>query len=224
MDYDIITFDCYGTLIDWETGITEAIAGAALETGVSLERSSIIEAYHEVEPEVEAGQYRSYRDVLHDTALGVARRLGWTLGDEQARFLAESLPGWPPFDDSNPALLVLREQGYRLGILSNVDDDLLRGTLSHFQVEFDLLITAEQVESYKPADGHFLRARQVIGRSRWLHAAQSYFHDIVPACALGVPVAWVNRKCEGPTGAARADVVVRDLKELVGWLLQTASD
>jgi 2-haloalkanoic acid dehalogenase type II len=224
MEYDIITFDCYGTLIDWETGISEAITGAARASGVSLERGAIIQAYHEVEPEVEAARYRPYREVLRDTALGVARRLGWKLAGEQAWFLADSLAGWPPFDDTNPVLLRLRERGCRLGILSNVDDDLLQGTLMHFQVEFDLLITAEHVESYKPAHRHFLKAREGIGRSRWLHAAQSYFHDVVPACELGIPVAWVNRKSEQPKGAARADVVVRDLDGLDEWLLRTAAD
>jgi 2-haloalkanoic acid dehalogenase type II len=218
MDYDIITFDCYGTLIDWETGISQAIVNAAQVAGVSLERDDVIRAYHEVEPAVEAGRYRPYREVLRETTLGVARCLGWDIEPQRAHFLADSLPGWPAFDDTCNVLSGLRAAGLELGILSNVDDELLRGTLTGFPVEFDLLITAEQVGSYKPAHGHFLKAREVIGSARWLHVAQSYFHDVAPACELGIPVAWVNRKCEPPTGRASADVEVRDLEEFWRWL------
>lgn len=218
MDYDIITFDCYGTLIDWETGISQAIVDAAQVAGVSLERDEVVRAYHEVEPAVEAGRYRPYREVLGETTLGVARRLGWDIEPHRAHFLADSLPGWPAFDDTCNVLAALRAAGLELGILSNVDDGLLRRTLTGFPVEFDLLITAEQVGSYKPAHGHFLKARQVIGSASWLHVAQSYFHDVAPACELGIPVAWVNRKCEPPKGRARADVEVRDLEEFWRWL------
>jgi len=218
MDYDIVTFDCYGTLIDWETGISEAIAAAAREDGVLLGRDQIVRTYHEVEPTVEAAEYRSYREVLRDTAIGVAQRLGWDLAAEQARFLADSLSGWPAFADTNAALEQMKAIGYKLGILSNVDDDILGLTLSHFEVEFDLVVTAEQVRSYKPAHGHFQRARNLIGDERWLHAAQSYFHDIEPACELGIPVAWVNRKAETPWGEARADSEVATLHELADLL------
>ena len=214
MDYDIVTFDCYGTLIDWETGISAAITAAAREDGVFLGRDQIVRAYHQVEPTVEAAEYRPYKEVLRDTAIGVAKRLGWDLAPEQARFLADSLAEWPAFSDTNAALEQMKANGYKLGILSNVDDDLLRMTLDHFEIEFDLLVTAEQVRSYKPAHGHFLRAREVIGDVGWLHAAQSYFHDIEPACDLGIPVTWVNRKAETPWGEARADSEVATMQEL----------
>jgi 2-haloacid dehalogenase/putative hydrolase of the HAD superfamily len=218
MDFDIITFDCYGTLIDWEAGISGAFASQARNDGMSLERDEIIRAYHEVEPTVEAAGYRAYRDVLRDTAVGVAARLGWRLDPQRAAFLAASLPEWPEFADTNATLRRLRNQGYRLGILSNVDDDLLRSTLGRFTVEFDLLVTAEQVRSYKPAHGHFAQARQSIGDARWLHAAQSYFHDVAPASELGIPVVWVNRKAEQPAGEARPLGEVTTLAELPGWL------
>ncbi len=216
--YDILTFDCYGTLIDWESGISGAIAAAARADGIEADRERILAIHAEVEPEIQSATYRSYRDVLTEVALAVARRLDWPLSPERARFLPESLPAWRPFGDTNPALERLKEQGYRLGILSNVDDDLLAGTRLHFPVEFDLLVTAEQVRSYKPARPHFRRARELIGDARWLHVAQSYFHDIEPACGLGLSVVWVNRKLEPPRGAARATGVVRDLTELLGWL------
>ena len=218
MDFDIITFDCYGTLIDWEAGISGAIACQAREDGVSLRRDAIVRAYHEVEPTVEAAQYRAYRDVLRDTAVGVADRLGWRLEPERATFLPASLPEWPEFADTDAALQKLRDQGYRLGILSNVDDDLLQSTLDRFTVKFDLLVTAEQVRSYKPAHGHFARARESIGDASWLHAAQSYFHDVAPACEFGIPVVWVNRKAEQPAGEARPVGEVATLADLPDWL------
>jgi len=216
--FDVITFDCYGTLIDWETGIAEAFLAAARGDGVVLDRGAVLAAYAEVEPAVEAGGYRPYREVLAETAVEVARRLGWLLTREGARFLPESLLRWRPFPDTGPALEALRSAGYALGILSNVDDDLLAGTLAHFPVRFDLLVTAQQVGSYKPAHGHFLEARRRLAGRRWLHAAQSYFHDVEPAAALGVPVVWVNRKGERPGGAARPEGEVGDLAAMVAWL------
>lgn len=216
--YDVITFDCYGTLIDWETGIEEAFAQAASADGVKLDRAALLQAYAEVEPVVEAEAYRSYRAVLTETARRVATRLGWSLPEVRAGFLADSLPRWRPFADTNPALERLVAAGHRLGILSNVDDDLLVGTLRHLTAKFDLLVTAQQVSSYKPAHGHFLRARERIGGQRWLHAAQSYFHDVVPARTLGIPVAWINRKGETATGPARPDREFRTVSDLASWL------
>lgn len=217
-EYEVITFDCYGTLIDWESGIAEAFLAAAGADGVTLDRRAVLTAYAQVEPVVEAGPFRPYRDVLAETAVEVARRLGWRLEPGAARFLPESLPAWRPFRDTGPALQRLRSAGYALGILSNVDDDLLAGTRRHFPVSFDLLVTAQQVGSYKPAHGHFLEVRRRLAGRRWLHAGQSYFHDVEPAAALGIPVVWVNRKGERPGGAVRPDGEVRDLAELVDWL------
>ncbi len=222
--YDILTFDCYGTLIDWEQGISRAFARAAAADGVQLEPAAVLTAYAEVEPAVEAGPYRRYRAVLGETARQVAARLGWPLPDARAGFLAESLPAWPPFPDTNPALERLAAAGYRLGILSNVDDDLLAATRRRFTVAFDpaLIVTAEQVGSYKPAAGHFLTARQRVGAGRWLHVAQSYFHDVAPARALGIPVVWVNRKGERPLDGGRPDLEFRTLAELADWLAPAA--
>jgi len=220
LPYDIITFDCYGTLIDWDRGIGDWFVEAAAADGVQLERAKALALYAEIEPVVEAGVYRRYRDVLAETAGRVARRLGWLLSPERAASLADSLPGWRPFDDTNPSLERLSAAGYRLGILSNVDDDLLAGTGRNFSVRFDLLVTAEQVVSYKPAHGHFLAARERIGTARWLHAAQSAFHDIAPARSLAIPSAWVNRKGQEPFPEAIPDIEVRTLSELVDRLGQ----
>ncbi|HEV8609899.1 MAG TPA: HAD-IA family hydrolase [Thermoanaerobaculia bacterium] len=216
--YDLVTFDCYGTLIDWEDGIASAFVREAAEDGVVLDRARILAAYHELEPEIEATEYRAYRDVLAATAMRVAQRLGWPLTGERTRFLPDSLPGWKPFPDTNPALERLAAAGHRLGILSNVDDDLLGETRRHFPVAFDIVVTAQQVGSYKPAHGHFLEALRRIGSDRWLHAAQSFFHDVVPARELGIAVAWINRKAERPTGDVAADVELRNLTELAELL------
>jgi len=190
---EIITFDCYGTLIDWESGIVGAFQSEAALDGLVFDASDIIAAYMAEEPAVESEQYRSYREVLAQTACRVAARLRWAMEPHRADFLAASLPHWPPFPDTNAALERLARQ-FRLGILSNVDDDLLAATRRHFTVAFDLIVTAEQVKSYKPAPAHFREAMARAGGKRLLHAAQSYFHDVVPARTLNIPVVWVNRK------------------------------
>ena len=217
-EYDVITFDCYGTLVDWEGGIAAAFAAQARALGVAFDREAVLRAYHAIEPAVEAETVRSYREVLAETARRVAARLGWSLRPADARFLADSLPAWPVFPDTNPALDRLAAAGYRLGILSNVDNDLLAATRRQLTAPFELIVTAQQVRSYKPAHGHFLAARERIGQARWLHAAQSYFHDVAPARAMGLPVAWINRKAEPPAGQARATRELRLLAELADWL------
>ncbi|MCI0568796.1 MAG: HAD-IA family hydrolase, partial [Acidobacteria bacterium] len=136
-------------------------------------------------------------------------------------FLPESLPAWPPFPDTNEALLRLSVAGYRLGILSNVDDDLLAATCRHFSIPFDFAITAQQVRSYKPAHAHFHAARNRVGPDRWLHAAQSFFHDVVPAAELGIHAAWINRKRERAlAGDIAPTVELENLLRLVDWLDQ----
>jgi 2-haloalkanoic acid dehalogenase type II len=212
--FDIVTFDCYGTLIDWETGIAGAFLRAAREDGVDLGREEVLRAYEGIEPVVERESFRLYADVLTETAFRVARSLGWPLAYERATFLVTSLTSWQPFADTNAALERLRGAGYRLGILSNVDDDLIAATRRHFTVDFDLVITAQQVRSYKPALGHFLAARERIGPARWLHAAQSNFHDVVPCNALGIPSAWVNRRSDAPLPGGTPTYEVRDMAGL----------
>jgi 2-haloalkanoic acid dehalogenase type II len=220
--YGVLTFDCYGTLIDWERGICDAVRASGVLDGVPLDEAALLMAYHAVEPAVQAERFRSYREVLAETARRLAPRLGWRLPEDRAGFLADSLPSWPPFPDTDRALARLREAGHRLGILSNVDDDLLAGTRRHFGVDFDpaLVVTAQQVRSYKPAPGHFETARARIGGAAWLHAAQSYFHDVAPCRALGIPVAWVNRKQETPPAPSGAVAEVSTLADLADWLAE----
>jgi 2-haloalkanoic acid dehalogenase type II len=216
--YEIITFDCYGTLIDWEQGLRDGFAAAAAASGRPVDTAAAMRLFRETEPVVQAETFRSYRDILAETGRRVAVGLGWPLPAARAGFLAESLLGWTPFPDTNAALRRLTAAGYRLGILSNVDNDLLAWTCRHLAAPFDLIVTAEQVRSYKPASGHFLEARTRIKGRPWLHAAQSYFHDVTPCRALGIPCAWINRKGEAPAGAARPDREFRTLTALADWL------
>ena len=220
MPYDVVTFDCYGTLVDWEGGIAGAFAAKAAALGrPAPARQDVLAAYAEIEPEVEAGPYRPYREILAATASRVAGRLGWVVAESEAGFRAEILPSWPPFADTNPGLKRLSAAGIRLGILSNVDEDLLAGTRKLLEVSFDLVVTAERVRSYKPGHAHFEAARKALGPSaRWLHAAQSYFHDVVPAKALGLPVAWINRKREKAGASGPPDRELPDLTALADWL------
>ncbi len=209
----MVTFDCYGTLIDWRAGI----AGAFRDAGVDAASDAVLAAYNEIEPQVQRGPYRPYREVLGECARQVAARFGHELDDAAARFLARSLPAWPPFADTVAALRRLVAAGYRLGILSNVDDDLLAGTRRRLEVGFDPIVTAEQIRSYKPAPAHFEEARRRLGGARWLHAAQSHFHDVVPARRLAIPVAWVNRRGER-FDDVRPDHEFPDLAGLADWL------
>jgi 2-haloalkanoic acid dehalogenase type II len=218
LPYDIVTFDCYGTLIDWEAGIAEAFAAAAARLRAPVDVRAALRLYADIEPAVQTERYRSYREVLTESARRIAARLGWALPGARAGFLADSLPYWRPFPDTNPGLRRLIAAGYRLGILSNVDDDLLVWTRRQLAAPFDVVVTAEQVGSYKPAPGHFLEARARIGDRRWLHAAQSYFHDVAPARAAEIPVAWVNRKGEAAREAGRPDLEVRTVLELASGL------
>jgi 2-haloacid dehalogenase len=202
--YDVITFDCYGTLIDWESGIANAFINTAATDGVTLTREAVLRAYADTEHRVQEAGYRPYRDILRDTAVRVAAIVGWPLMAERAGFLAGSLPSWQPFPDTNAALERLAAVS-RLGILSNIDDDLLAATREHFTIHFDVVVTAQQVRSYKPGHAHFRTARDLIGKASWLHAAESNFHDIVPTNILGIDNAWINRQrqSELPGGAPK---------------------
>lgn len=193
LDFEIVTFDCFGTLVDWRGGISHAMIRAASRCGIELDANRVLELHIEIEPVFQVGQYRSYREVLRLSAIEIARRLGWTLPPDEASFLADSLPQWSLFPDTLQALELLRSAGIRLGILSNTDNDLLDGTLQQLKIPLDLRVTAEDVHGYKPGLSHFVRAAELIGETRWLHAAQSLRHDIAPANQRSLPSAWINR-------------------------------
>ncbi len=221
--FEVVTFDCYGTLVDWERGIVSAFEGVWPSAERATDSSRIVELHAEIEPQVEAERFRSYREVLDEAAVRIARRLGREIPTGSRHFLSQSLASWPPFGDTREALTALAGAGLRLGILSNVDEDLLAATRRQLGVEFDLLVTAEQVRSYKPAPGHFLEARRRLGGKPWLHVAQSLFHDIAPGQKLGIPAVWINRKGEPLAEGLAPLAVFPDLRCLADWLASDAA-
>ena len=183
-----VTFDCYGTLIDWNGGIRKVLARVFGE-----ERADeLLERYHELEPDLEADGSRCYRDVLTEAM----RRLGAPDGEEEA--LADSLPSWQPFPEVPQALAEARERGWQLGILSNTDRDFIDASMQLLGVPFELAIVASEIGSYKPGLGHWRAFEERIGRLPDVHVAASLFHDIAPANELGLPSVWINRLGEEP--------------------------
>jgi 2-haloacid dehalogenase len=185
------TFDCYGTLVDWNAGIRGQLA--RLFGGDRA--GELLDRYHAVEPKVEAEQpIASYRDVL----AGTLARLGEAVpaGEEDA--LGASLPGWPVFPDAPPALREARARGWKLCILSNSDRDLLDASMAAIGVSFDHSIVASEIGSYKPAPGHWRAFERAAGRMPDVHVAASLFHDVAPTRTLGIPCVWINRLGEQP--------------------------
>jgi 2-haloacid dehalogenase len=222
--FTTISFDCYGTLIDWESGILPVLRGVLANHGQSLPDAAILELYGEFEAEAESGPYQSYRDVLQSVVRSFAERLHFEATAAEIRSLHESIHAWRPFPDTVSALRELRKH-YRLVVISNIDDDLFAETRKHLgvEIEFDGVITAQQARSYKPSINNFQIALRTLALSpnRLLHAAQSVYHDVVPARSLGISTVWVNRKSARPgIGAVRAstgrpDLEVADLTSLV---------
>jgi len=215
----LITFDCYGTLVDWETGLRSAIR--QLTGG---DDPAIFDAYLEIEAAVEAGPYQPYREVLREVLRRLADRFGFDVPEDRAYAFARSLPSWPLWPDTNAALARLKSR-YRIGVLSNIDRDLFAGTARHLTVDLDLLITAEDVRSYKPSRRHFVRMLAETGGDRGivLHAAQSLFHDGVPATALDIANVWINRRNETNETSARPVATFADVAELADALTEPRS-
>ena len=219
--FEILTFDCYGTLIDWESGILDAVGKALAAHSRHASSENILSIYSELEPAAQGGLYKSYREILQLVMRGLGQRLGVTFSEEEEQSLAESLPSWKPFPDTVAALQRLKSK-YQLGIISNIDDDLFAQTAQHLPVTFDHVVTAQQVGSYKPSLRNFEEALKEIGlhRKKVLHAAESVYHDIIPANKLGIASVWVNRRMgkEGngatQSAAGNPELTVPDLKTL----------
>jgi 2-haloacid dehalogenase len=219
--YTYLTFDCYGTLIDWERGILAALRPVLDRHGIAIADDAALELYGELESAAEAGPYRPYRELLATVMDGFGERLGFVPSAAERAALAASVGDWPPFPDTVEALRALADR-FQLVILSNIDDDLFARSARHLGVAFAAVVTAQQVGSYKPDPRNFraLLARLDTAPDRVLHVAQSLFHDIAPANALGLTTVWVNRRHDRPgSGAtppatARPDLEVPDLRTL----------
>lgn len=195
---DVLTFDCYGTLIDWESGILAALR-RELPGAAPFGDDELLERYAHHEAAAERPPYRSYRSVLAETVRALASEQGLDLADEGVARFAGSVPDWPEFPDTVEALRRLRQR-FRLGVITNCDDDLFAASNRRLGVDFDWVVTAEQTRSYKPARRPFDAALEQIDASpeRILHVAQSLFHDHVPAKALGVRTVWIDRRHDRP--------------------------
>jgi 2-haloacid dehalogenase len=209
--FEAVTFDCYGTLIDWERGILTALGPLLDRGGVDIPPDeALLELFGRLEPAAEAGPFRSYRSVLEEVARGFGEELGVPVTDGGAAAFAASVGEWPPFPDSPGALRALADR-FRLAVVSNVDDDLFEASAARLGVRFDEVVTAAQVRSYKPAHAHFeeVLRRLDLPRDRVLHVAGSLYHDIVPARELGISCVWVNRREGRPGGGASRPAEVR---------------
>ena len=227
--FEAITFDCYGTLVDWETGIQNALHPILRAHEISATEGDLLEAYAEYESVEEAGEFKSYREVLRGVVAGIGVRYGFDPSDDESNALADSIGAWPVFSDTVEALQMLSSQ-YRLAIISNVDDDIFAATARALEVDFDMVLTSQQARSYKPSPTNFTLALTRLGlpKDRVLHVAESVRHDIVPAKAMGISCVWVNRAkssgmAVGASGATAetssgADIEVPNLKMLVNMM------
>lgn len=192
--FEIFTFDCYGTLIDWEDGILRCLHRILAAHGKDTEDVTILQLYGDFEARAEQGEYRSYREVLQSVVRQFGEQLGFTPTEQEIRSLPESLPFWKPWPDTVSALFELHRR-FRLAVVSNVDDDLFAATQPQLGLEFDQIVTAQQAKAYKPSLKIFELALSRFGvpAHRVLHVGQSLYHDVLPAQSLGLATVWVNR-------------------------------
>ncbi|MDZ8095630.1 MULTISPECIES: haloacid dehalogenase type II [unclassified Nostoc] len=224
--YKALTFDCYGTLIDWENGILGVLKPFLLAHNTNLDDEQILDIFAEFEAELEIGEYIKYREVLQRVVQKFGERFGFEPTADELNSLADSIQHWLPFPDTVEALRTLKQK-FKLVIISNVDDDIFAFSAKHLEVEFDEVITAEQAKSYKPAFNNFRLAIERIDLplEQILHVAASVYHDIVTAKSLGLSTVWVNRRAEQGVSASlpavtQPDLEVPDLKTLAALSLQ----
>lgn len=216
---DALTFDCYGTMIDWESGILAALRPVLEAHGAARDDESLLELFAHHEAALEAGPYLRYREVLAGALRGIGADLGFEPTEAEREAFGASVADWPAFADSAEALARLKTR-FKLGVITNCDDDLFAASNQRLQVEFDYVITAQQAEGYKPRleNFHFAFTRIDVPRDRIVHVAQSLFHDHVPAKALGMTTVWIDRRAgrEGggatPPAAAVPDMTFPDLR------------
>ncbi len=215
-----VTFDAYGTLIDWDFGAYDAFQREASRDGFTIDRDAMIPLFHSIQQEIQAGSYELYAEVLRRTAVQISQELKWALEPSRSGFLPDSVQRWPAFKEANPILQKLAKAGLNLGLIANIDDKLLGQTRRHIPHDFDLVVTAQQVRSYKPDPAHFKECeRRVGGKKGWVHIASSYYYDVEPCLKAKVPVIWVNRtKAQLDSGQKKPDAEVTNLREAVKLL------
>ena len=201
--FEALTFDCYGTLIDWESGILAGLREVLDPRGVEPPDDELLAAFAASEAAAEAGPYRRYRAILGECLGEVSARYGVVPTSAEVAVFGGSVADWPPFPDSTAALERLHAR-FRLGVVTNCDDDLFAGSAARLGVAFDWVVTAQQVGSYKPDRRNFQAAFERLGipRERILHVAQSLFHDHVPARELGLSTVWIDRRHGRPGSGA----------------------
>jgi len=218
--FEWLSFDCYGTLIDWESGLLGYLQPLLERKGRFASDEEVLRLYSGLEPRHQSGPYQTYREVLCAVVRDFGREFRFPVTPADAIGLAESIANWQPFPDTVASLRRLQSR-YKLAILSNIDDDLFAQSARKLEVRFDLVLTAQQLRSYKPSPGNFreLLRQLAIDRKHLLHVAESLFHDVYPATHLGIPTVWVSRRqgrsaAASKWAAARPDLEVRDLAEL----------
>jgi 2-haloacid dehalogenase len=195
-EVNFVTFDVYGTLIDSDTGVYEAFAKEAEKDGYTIARDELIQLFKETQKEIKSGSYELYAEVLRRTAVQISKQLGWPLEPSRSGFLPESVKRWPAFKETNTQLERFKKK-FEIGLIANVDDKLLGETRRWFKTDFDLVVTAQQVRSYKPDPAHFKECeRRIGGKKGWVHVASDYYYDVEPCIKLKIPVVWVNRNKE----------------------------
>ncbi len=201
--FDALTFDCYGTLIDWESGIAGGLRPLLARAGLDPSDDELLEVFAGFEAAAEAGPYRHYRDILARCMREVAARYGVEARTDELVSFADSVGDWPAFPDSASALTALHGR-FRLGVITNCDDDLFARSAARLGTAFDWVVTAQSVGSYKPDPRNFEVAIERIGLppGRILHVAQSLFHDHVPARRLGLTTVWIDRRHDRPGAGA----------------------
>ncbi len=225
-EFEALTFDCYGTLIDWEAGIAAALGGMLSKHATAPDAEELLQRYAGHETALEAGPYRRYREILAEAARRVGRDYGLEPLQDEVEAFAASVGEWPAFPDSAAALAGLAER-YRLGVITNCDDDLFAMSNRRLGITFDWVVTAEQAGSYKPDPRNFelAFARINVPRERILHVAQSLFHDHVPAKALGLTTVWIDRRRDRPgfgatpPAEATPDLILPDMASLAAAAL-----
>ena len=225
--FEVLSFDCYGTLIDWEGGILPVLKNLLENHNITQSDRQILELFAEFESQIQqnSNEHLKYRQVLRQVVKKISERFNFEATEAELNSLPDSLKNWQPFPDTVEALKTLKKR-FRLAIISNTDDNLFADTAKHLQVEFDWIITAEQVKSYKPSPRNFEIAiqRMNISPNKLLHVAESIYHDIIPVKAMELSAVWVNRRVGkegfGATKAAsgQADLEVPDLKTLVSLI------